>query len=137
MADAWTIVRFPDHGPQTKTGDLSAAALTYTYTPVEASSNVWRALTDGGTLVAIVPNTALASATGVNGFDPAGIVVRVSASAGVNLGLEDEVYAAAGFTVDAGTAGNIPIGRVVDFEPSSAGIVNVELYPPGVGNAHA
>jgi len=51
-----------------------------------------------------------------------------SAASGVNFALGDAVYNASASTLDAGTAGDVPVGKVVHTDPAEAGTVWFELW---------
>jgi predicted RecA/RadA family phage recombinase len=51
-----------------------------------------------------------------------------TADTGVNFNFGDRVYAASATALDAGTAGDVPIGYVAHVDPASAGAVKFVLW---------
>jgi len=53
---------------------------------------------------------------------------EIDAATGYNAALYDKIYLASASTVDAGTSGDVPIGRVVEADPASGGWVQFLLW---------
>lgn len=75
-----------------------------------------KALTDGGPLLGICHENIEDGADGPVEI-PCGAIYKVKAAAGVDFGFLDPIYAAGGGEFDAGSAGNIPAGWVIDEDP--------------------
>lgn len=93
---------------------------------VKWSSNTIVAATDGCNVAGIALESYSSGQTVVVIKAPA--VVRLTLASGVDLATGDVVYAASATTVDAGSQNNNSCGRIVNFNPSTAGSVDVQLH---------
>lgn len=93
---------------------------------VTFSSNVLVEVADSNTVGAI-GICAQDIAAGAYGTVYTAGVFQGTAATGTDFGHLDEVFNAGASTLDAGTANDIPVGRVVDHDPASGGAVKFVL----------
>lgn len=113
MANEWKW----KEGPRLTTRATAAAAQSKG-APCYISSNKATAAVDGGTVDLVAAEDVSSGAVGTY-IIPTGDIFEVKTAA--DLGIFDRVYVASNYTVDAGSAGTVDAGFVVDYNPASSG----------------
>ena len=128
---AWRHLSGPELTVRVKAG---AAALS-AGDPVEASGDTVVALTDGGTAIGVMHEDVAANGTGKMDLLVPGSIWEVGVSS-QTLNRFAWVYAAGSGNVDAGSAGNVAIGKIVNSAVVSAD-TTAQVYIVGGSYAHA
>ena len=126
-ANARTYILLSEEGEPTHRRMLNGTTAKSEGDMVTLTSNLLEAVADSN-IVGAVGVCAQDIAASSYGTVYCTGMFKGTADTGVDFGLGDFVYNASATKLDEGTAGDVPVGKVVHTDPAEAGTVTFELW---------